>query len=374
MSDKKYKNGEIQDNGLMYDDVWDINRDGKVDWVEEMERQKDIERSQKLWEEHHKEKQEQKQYAPTPQSTGTNASGSGCLGSFLTVLFCFGGIGLCLMAENVWLKILFIFGGLALGLASAYFCGMFGNESRDLKTDSSDSSANTTKDDKNYATLDSAVENSKQKLKYAIQSDKKKLIKRIAIVSAILIAVVLLCNIGNMKNAHYYRQAISLINSGEYESAQQSLSKIEESKYKEKSELYVFCSDLENYEKGQRVNGPDYNYKPYNFDFRFNDEIETKRLAINEQLEKQAKELEQKSYNDLYNSIWNKSSEKETTTYAPITRKSYSSGSSKSRSKSKTVDPYDVNNYSNEEDFYYDHYDDFFDYYEAEDYYNDNHD
>ena len=30
--------------------------------------------------------------------------------------------------------------------------------------------------------------------------------------------------------------------------------------------------------------------------------------------------------------------------------------------------------YSNEEDFYYDHYDDFFDYYDAEDYYNEHND
>ena len=36
-------------------------------------------------------------------------------------------------------------------------------------------------------------------------------------------------------------------------------------------------------------------------------------------------------------------------------------------------DPYDVNDYYNEEDFYYDHYDDFFDYYDAEDYYNEHH-
>lgn len=39
------------------------------------------------------------------------------------------------------------------------------------------------------------------------------------------------------------------------------------------------------------------------------------------------------------------------------------------RSPSKD-DPYNAKDYSNEEDFYYDHYDDFFDYEEAEDYYN----
>lgn len=46
----------------------------------------------------------------------------------------------------------------------------------------------------------------------------------------------------------------------------------------------------------------------------------------------------------------------------------------KSTKKSQDDDPYDVNDYSNEEDFYYDHYDDFFDYYDAEDYYNEHHD
>ena len=46
----------------------------------------------------------------------------------------------------------------------------------------------------------------------------------------------------------------------------------------------------------------------------------------------------------------------------------------KKNTKSKSDDdPYDVNDYSNAEDFYYDHYDDFFDYYDAEDYYNEHH-
>ena len=42
----------------------------------------------------------------------------------------------------------------------------------------------------------------------------------------------------------------------------------------------------------------------------------------------------------------------------------------KSSSKDDDDDPYNAKDYSNEEDFYYDHYDDFFDYEEAEDYYN----
>lgn len=45
----------------------------------------------------------------------------------------------------------------------------------------------------------------------------------------------------------------------------------------------------------------------------------------------------------------------------------------KKQESTKFVDEYNVNDYSNEDDFYYDHYDDFYDYYEAEDYYRDHH-
>ena len=45
----------------------------------------------------------------------------------------------------------------------------------------------------------------------------------------------------------------------------------------------------------------------------------------------------------------------------------------KSRSSRKKSDSYDVNEYSDPEDFYYDNYDDFWDYEEAEDYYNSYH-
>ena len=48
--------------------------------------------------------------------------------------------------------------------------------------------------------------------------------------------------------------------------------------------------------------------------------------------------------------------------------------SSSYKSKKKTYDdPYDVNEYSDPEDFYYDNYDDFWDYEESEDYYNSYH-
>ena len=53
---------------------------------------------------------------------------------------------------------------------------------------------------------------------------------------------------------------------------------------------------------------------------------------------------------------------------------SYSFTPYRSPSKNDDDDPYNAKDYSNEEDFYYDHYDDFFDYYDAEDYYNEHND
>ena len=44
------------------------------------------------------------------------------------------------------------------------------------------------------------------------------------------------------------------------------------------------------------------------------------------------------------------------------------------KSSEKDDDPYNAKKYSDEEDFYDDHYDDFFDYYDAEDYYRDHRD
>jgi len=386
---KEYKTGQMQDNGLMYDPVYDFNKDGKVDWVEDSVRMEEQRRAQKLWEEEHGEQPQHN--TPRPQVQASGASAGGCLGSLLTVFFSLGGIGLCFTTESILLKILFIFGGLALALASAHFCGLFGTKQ---------------KDDKELGAAETAAVKAKQRIEYAVQTDKAKLIKRIAIVSAVLIAVVLLCNIGNI-NAHYYRQAISLINSGEYASARQSLSKIEESKYKEKAELHDFCYALENYKSGKRVYGPDYTYNAYSFDFKFSDDIEAKKRAINKQLEKQKKEYEQKSYDNLYDSIWNKPSEKETTTKPttkqtttkkPTTKRSggtavkgsgsiggrgYSGnvpynkgGSSGSKKKTTTTkkaatkayDPYHAADYVHPDDFYYDYYDDFYDYEDAEDY------
>lgn len=55
---------------------------------------------------------------------------------------------------------------------------------------------------------------------------------------------------------------------------------------------------------------------------------------------------------------------KKKTTYKYTTKRTTTK-----KTTTKKYDPYDAADYYNPEDFYYDHYDDFFDYYEAEDYF-----
>ena len=134
MSDKQYKNGDIQDNGLMYDDAYDINHDGKVDWIEDMERQKDIERSQQ----HYEEWQQNRHTAQTPDEpkfittvfsddskkdySNPPSSGATIIASIIVCVLCFGGIALCVSGKVGALGILCILGA-AVGLSVAVLKG-----------------------------------------------------------------------------------------------------------------------------------------------------------------------------------------------------------------------------------------------------------
>lgn len=86
---------------------------------------------------------------------------------------------------------------------------------------------------------------------------------------------------------------------------------------------------------------------------------------------------------EIHSDYWNSDSykdaiknDKEKSDYSSSNNSSssYSFTPYKSYSKDDDHDPYNAKDYSNEEDFYYDHYDDFFDYYDAEDYYNEHND
>lgn len=90
-----------------------------------------------------------------------------------------------------------------------------------------------------------------------------------------------------------------------------------------------------------------------------------------------------KNGNEIHDDYWNSNSYKDATkndknnsdySSSNNSNSSYSFTPYKSPSKNDDDDPYNAKDYSNEEDFYYDHYDDFFDYYDAEDYYNEHND
>lgn len=78
---------------------------------------------------------------------------------------------------------------------------------------------------------------------------------------------------------------------------------------------------------------------------------------------------------EIHDDYWNSSCYK-STTKNDKSESNYSSSNSSSysftpyRSSSKDKDPYNAKDYTHAEDFYYDHYDDFFDYEDAENYYN----
>lgn len=82
---------------------------------------------------------------------------------------------------------------------------------------------------------------------------------------------------------------------------------------------------------------------------------------------------------EIHDDYWNsdsykdaKKNDKDKSNYSSSknSSSSYSFTTYRYPSKDDEDDPYNAKDYSNEEDFYYDHYDDFFDYEEAEDYYN----
>ncbi|MBR0414134.1 MAG: hypothetical protein IJI67_03575 [Clostridia bacterium] len=226
--------------------------------------------------------------------------------------------------------------------------------------------------------------------------DKKKLLKRAAIVCALIAAVVLLCNIGNIKKAYYYRKAVDYICQEEYAQASAALREINDKKYKESGELDDFCYDLEKYEEGKHLFGPD-DSEHYDFEtVKLSANVEKKRIAINQRLDEQQKEkkqeLEQRKKEQSAATKQKQTTTQETTTKfstrisgsgsfggrgysgnVPYSRDKSggSSSSKKSTTKpatTKEYDPYHAADYIHPDDFYYDYYDDFYDYEDAEDY------
>lgn len=175
--------------------------------------------------------------------------------------------------------------------------------------------------------------------------------------------------------ANIYNHSLELIDNESYADAQKELQKIEDFKYKDTSDLIKLCKAHISYDGGSSgaymlIDDLDFEYQP-----------KERRDKINAFIEKSRTE-----YKIFFNELVNKSSQNNSgnTANSTVSSSNYSKSSStyKSKSysytpkkyKSDSYDKYNAKDYKFAEDFYDDHYDDFFDYEDAEDYYNDHKD
>lgn len=196
----------------------------------------------------------------------------------------------------------------------------------------------------------------------SFNSRKRK--QRICIVSVFSSAfvVIIALNIASIiKIDRIYTSAEELISQEKYEEALSILETIEKKRHKDTLSLIVLCESHIDYNRGYGADAY-YDMKKANFYWQ-NDEQKARiddfiDILQNEHDEyiKRMSENAKKSYESKKNneSVQKKNSSK--STYVP-------------KYKKDTSDPYNAKDYRNEEDFYDDHYDDFFDYYDAESYY-----
>lgn len=250
-----------------------------------------------------------------------------------------------------------------------------------------------------------------------------------SLAGAVLFILFALLIAHSVQRESIYKQAESCISSADYVGAQDLLSQIESSDYKDTESLLLLCKAHDEYESGHAI---DAYYTIQKVVFRYQDTVQTNSIKqfktileeeydnyINQMAEKRQQEYYNKITNgvpfvgmseasissttlgspsskvrhnyecisgeqylanlyDFYNGgkkiftarcvngkvteVWD---ERNTTSYVP----NYSSSSK----ADKDSDPYDANSYYHAEDFYDDHYDDFFDYEDAEDYFNEHH-
>lgn len=248
----------------------------------------------------------------------------------------------------------------------------------------------------------------------------------IGAIVAVFIAISVV-NSANLSKA--YDKAVSLVDSGSYNEAKELFEEIEEKNYHDTAAYISLCEAHIDYDKG-RISSAYYDMN--NVRFYYLSDEQTKSLNsfidtleadydvyINEKAEADAKAYRDRITNGVPYVGMPESEIKNTSLGAPssnvrhnyecISGEQYLANLYDFKSGNKTIftarcvqgkvtevwdnrndpivpytpkkstktdkddDPYDVNDYSNEEDFYYDHYDDFFDYYDAEDYYNEHH-
>ena len=198
------------------------------------------------------------------------------------------------------------------------------------------------------------------------QFKKMRIVKRIVaiiVLLAVTAAIAVPLTMNYVRKEAEYRAAESLVWNEYYSNAIQKLEALEDENYKDTQALIAYCQSHIKYARGD--------YKNAYFDL-YGVQFKHQNAQNSEEIRRYREIL-----NDIYNSYIENSiysykaasTTARTTKYEPTTKRSYNY---KSYTKNRTTyaDPYDAKSYGNADDFYYDHYDDFFDYEEAEDYYN----
>ncbi len=193
---------------------------------------------------------------------------------------------------------------------------------------------------------------------------KRAVIASVIFAVAIMVAIVASCIVSSVKthNIHTsYDKAERLIAEEKFDSALELLKAIEKSDYKDTKALINYCTAHKYYEEGDYLSC--FGILELHTKFRYQSEEQLEKInrlkddALDKSWEKIKKEESEKKKDE--------DEDEEDTGFFP---------SGGYHSKNDDDDPYNADDYAHPDDFYYDHYDDFFDYYEAEDYYNEHND
>lgn len=188
----------------------------------------------------------------------------------------------------------------------------------------------------------------------------------VSILLSIVVIIIALNIATTIKTDRIYRSAEEYISQEKYEEALVLLESIKETRHKDTISLITLCECYIDYEKGR---GADAYYDLKNAVFHWQNAEqysnirefeEVLRKEHNESIKRMA-ENARKSYEEKKRIEETEKKTKSKSTYVP-------------KYKEDKSDPYNAKDYRNEEDFYDDHYDDFFDYYDAEKYYREHHD
>ena len=196
--------------------------------------------------------------------------------------------------------------------------------------------------------------------------------KTIIIISAVIIFMLLFAAASwyfqNKYTVNTYNNALQLIDNDSYKAAKTELEKIVEFDYKDTDDLIELCEAHISYDDG--CCGVYWDIENLEFKYQTKERLD----KINAFIEKSKAE-----YKEFFDKLVEESKAQHSDSSAS-SRPSYSSSSSstyksksysyKSRSNDDDYDEYNVKDYKFAEDFYDDHYEDFFDFDDAEDYFN----